>query len=906
MLSVSLTLAELGVGFLQSWINFGVVSIASAQVSLLVVYLRLPLIIGYMFFGLIIGPQLCDLITVDDLPHLQYITQFALAFICLSAGAELYLPELKSLFRRILTLTALLTVVTFVLVVIVVYLESQGGWASYTSELPEGISQGGCQFSIALIAAAIMVSQSPASAIAVVREAKAKGPFTSTMLGVTVLIDVVVLLLSSIATSITNSECDPLSDGFRFVDLVLTLATVCLAVFVGWVFGKVIIFLIWLPRVKGEWAVPPLGFAVFQFSTWFLEWTTAVWGHGVNLDALLICIAAGYVVANQSRNRRKFLRFFNRAGPIIFIPFFTLTGAGLKVNVIFQALPFAIITALTRATAFGVSTVVGGRWTGMPARQRNTLWVAMITQAGVSLGIAAEVALSFPAWGGAFQSVIVAVILINQVLGPILCSRMLQYNGEAGLAEEDEDDDERVRRCVLIGMNDDSFALAQRLLNANWDVVFLDTDAERLKLTAALKVPVRRKRSHTAEEPPIVSKVEAEENKDSGAHSTAEDSTGSAGEAAPAVEGDGHEGAAAGEEGAATLQVADMEEHSMNEEVFSSKPPSSDAYVEVEAVREQVTTRLVTPVAVSSKAAMAGISTSVRVSLTESGSARARDSKHEAILLGYEAQMGDVTPANTDAVVIFLPSDSQAFALSNLLLDAFHLTKVIAQVNNPLWASMLANIGVLPIYSFSATVAMLFQAVTSTKGRMEFIRPDKPVHTQLAALIKPDTTDKLPIHLVYSTDEDQADFLRQHPNPPVEAQNLFRFNEKLKVVPDAAREEYINSIYGVHASRSSINTGRNLARGGPHVLRAHDGLRRRQQRRRGRRGEGQGRGSAARGAGRRRLGGGGEEDTRGRRAVTGHTSASLAALHVGRFLPCYKSYTHSSINEQAQVHTERG
>ena len=56
-------------------------------------YVRLPLIIGYMVFGLLIGPQLCDLLTADDLPHLQYITQFALAFICLSAGAELYLPS---------------------------------------------------------------------------------------------------------------------------------------------------------------------------------------------------------------------------------------------------------------------------------------------------------------------------------------------------------------------------------------------------------------------------------------------------------------------------------------------------------------------------------------------------------------------------------------------------------------------------------------------------------------------------------------------------------------------------------------------------------------------------------------------------------------------------------------------
>ena len=512
MLSTLLTLQDLGAGFLQSWVNFIVVSIASAQVSLLVTYVKMPLIIGYMAFGLLFGPQICGLVTADDLPNLQYITQFALAFICLSAGAELYLPELKQLFRRILIITGLITAITFIVVCLVVYAESQGGLTQYTAALPPGISQNGCQFSIAMIAAAIMVSQSPASAIAVVREVRAKGTFTSTMLGVTVLIDVVVLLLASIATSIANSECDPNSEGFSVIDLILTLATIVSAVLMGWVVGKIIIFLIWLPRVPGEWVVPWLGFGVFQFSTWFLEYTTEVWGHGVNLDALLICIAAGYVVANQSRNRRKFLRFFNKAGPIIFIPFFTLTGAGLKLNVLGQSVVFAVITALARAFSFAIACIGGGWWTGMPAKQRNTLWIAMITQAGVSLGIAAEVALAFPGWGGAFQSVIIAVILINQVIGPILCAKVLDMNDETGKAEVDDEEDETIKRAVLIGMTDESFALAQRLLRANWDVVFLDTDEERLLMTKNLIIPVRRKHSHAEAEEEVphvdVSKVE--------------------------------------------------------------------------------------------------------------------------------------------------------------------------------------------------------------------------------------------------------------------------------------------------------------------------------------------------------------------------------------------------------------
>ena len=805
MLSVALTLSDLGLGFLQSWVNFIVVSIASAQVSLLVTYIKLPLIIGYMAFGLLFGPQVCGLVSADDLPNLQYITQFALAFICLSAGAELYLPELKQLFRRILIITGLITAITFIVVLLVVFAESQGGLAQYTADLPAGISQGGCQFSIAMIAAAIMVSQSPASAIAVVREARAKGPFTSTMLGVTVLIDVVVLLLASIATSIANSECDPASSGFSVIDLVLTIATVISAVFIGWVVGKIIIFLIWLPRVPGEWVVPWLGFGVFQFSTWFLEYTTDVWGHGVNLDALLICIAAGYVVANQSRNRRKFLRFFNKAGPIIFIPFFTLTGAGLKLNVLAQpkTIAFAVITALARAASFAAACVLGGYWTGMEKKQRNTLWIAMITQAGVSLGIAAEVALGFPSWGTSFQSVIVGVILINQVLGPVLCAKVLDYNDESGKAEADDEDDEVIKRAVLVGLTDESFALAQRLLRANWDVVFLDTDEQRLSMTQSLFVPVRRKHSHATEEEEVphvdVSKVEA---------------VSTVGENSLAVPA----GAAVYEEKTASGEVMlspvyeneTVEMIAVDGEGQDRHPTTSESYIEVDTAGERVITRLVKPVALTKLK-------SDTFALTASGSSRAKDAKQKALIAGYEEALNELnlSAKMIDAAVLCLASDTESFSLANLLLDTMRVRKVIAQVNNPNWATMFASIGVLTVYSFSSTVAMLFQCVVAANGKFPVVNERKPLHTQLADhIIQPDTTPTVPIHLTYSEDSDQADYLKLHPNPPIRAEQLFKFNERVKVVSEAERGRYVESIWGVHEARSGIDITGNMARAG--------------------------------------------------------------------------------------------
>jgi hypothetical protein len=69
----------------------------------------------------------------------------------------------------------------------------------------------------------------------------------------------------------------------------------------------------------------------------------------------------------------------------------------------------------------------------------------------------------------------VSVILINQVVGPVLCKWALRKNGEDGLAAglDEEDDEERIKRAMIIGINISSLAVAQRLLKHDWNVLFI-------------------------------------------------------------------------------------------------------------------------------------------------------------------------------------------------------------------------------------------------------------------------------------------------------------------------------------------------------------------------------------------------------------------------------------------------
>ncbi len=127
-----------------------------------------------------------------------------------------------------------------------------------------------------------------------------------------------------------------------------------------------------------------------------------------------------------------------------------------------------------------------------------------LAQAGVSLGLASEVAVKFPGWGPKFQTMIISVVLINQFAGPVACKWALRRHGEAGKMAEGEDmhghggghgessEDSKkpltVSRSIIIGVDPIALSVASRLLKENWRVTLLDYKSSNLKLAKALKV----------------------------------------------------------------------------------------------------------------------------------------------------------------------------------------------------------------------------------------------------------------------------------------------------------------------------------------------------------------------------------------------------------------------------------
>ncbi len=134
---------------------------------------KLPLITGFIITGIVCGPQVLGLIKEEAVPNLGFINDLSLAFIAFAAGAELYLKEIRSRFKSIIWNTFGQLVVTFSLSsVAIFYLRD------HIPFMKEMNVNG--QIAVAILMATIFVARSPSSAIAVINEMRAKGPFTKT------------------------------------------------------------------------------------------------------------------------------------------------------------------------------------------------------------------------------------------------------------------------------------------------------------------------------------------------------------------------------------------------------------------------------------------------------------------------------------------------------------------------------------------------------------------------------------------------------------------------------------------------------------------------------------------------------------------------------------------------------
>jgi len=178
---------------------FAVVAVAACSIaSNLREYFKLPLITGYIVGGIICGPYILSLLTFADCNALRVlVNDDAMGFIGFSAGSKFVPCDLSGSLRSVLFLLAGLVVTTFTLVITGMSVASPYLALTNSATPVERIS-------MSVIIATLSVARSPSSAIAIIAELGAHGPFTTAALSVTVLMDVIVVLAFSLSMLVVH------------------------------------------------------------------------------------------------------------------------------------------------------------------------------------------------------------------------------------------------------------------------------------------------------------------------------------------------------------------------------------------------------------------------------------------------------------------------------------------------------------------------------------------------------------------------------------------------------------------------------------------------------------------------------------------------------------------------------
>ncbi|MGB9751867.1 monovalent cation:proton antiporter family protein [Roseiflexus castenholzii] len=462
------------------FIGFALICLASHRIGALFSWLRLPYITGYLFTGVLVGSFGLDFIPTSASESLRFIDQIALAVIAFVAGSELFYKELISRLRSILWTVALIIVAAFVLLGGAIYLLVDV--IPFTQSLPPTE-----KIVVALLGATILLALSPPSTIAVIKEVRARGPATRLILGVTICMDVAIIVIFAINSSLAQALIN--NTGVSLTFLGVLLLDLALAVGLGAAIWRLLVVLLdqRLPRLVKIAGVVLIGYSVYVLARVLKMYD--IGGVKIAIEPLLTTMIGGFLITNFSRHRDEFAGLLHDIGPPIYVAFFTLTGLALKLDILLTALIFAAILFIVRGAGIFVGSSSGAAIAGEPTRIRRLAWLGLITQAGIALGLAREVSVTFPSLGDAFATLIIAVIVLNEIFGPLMLRAGLQRLGETNLPEPGIRD--RVRDVLILGVELQSIALARQLSRQGWRVRVADTDADHVRRLATEDVDER-------------------------------------------------------------------------------------------------------------------------------------------------------------------------------------------------------------------------------------------------------------------------------------------------------------------------------------------------------------------------------------------------------------------------------
>ncbi len=371
---------------------------------------KLPRVTGYIIAGILFGPSILKVFNEGSLHQLEFIPQLALGIIALVIGAGLSFSLIRRLGVRLILITVLQALGAFGLVLFLLLI----------LKMPLGA---------ALPLAAIATATAPAATVAIIREFRARGPFTETTLAVVALDDAIAIILFGLVMTLDLKHLSTVGQA-AMQSLSTSFMEILIALVIGVTLGLIAHFLLRTTKELSDSLIIAFGMVLLGVGI-------ASMSH---ISALLTNMFLGLTFINISTKNENVVMHLEKFAPPIYCFFFVLAGAHLNLGVFTSAgktlLAWGAVFVIARIIGKVAGAYIGGSLSKASSAVRKYLGLTLIPQAGVAIGLTLLIGPTSPYFE--FKHIILNITLIavafNEILGPV-CTKYALFKAREAVIE---------------------------------------------------------------------------------------------------------------------------------------------------------------------------------------------------------------------------------------------------------------------------------------------------------------------------------------------------------------------------------------------------------------------------------------------------------------------------------------
>jgi Kef-type K+ transport system membrane component KefB len=357
--------------------------------------IKIPSFIGYLIAGLLLGSSMFNILSEPIVESLSFVSALALLLIAFSIGSQFKLSYFK--------VVGIAPIIVALLEAFIAYVFVTVGFLLLGASLP-----------FSLVIGAISSATAPAATVMVIKEYKAKGPFTDLLLSVVAIDDAVALMLFGINAAIANVIINGTS--LHVMALFEPLKEIAISIIIGILCGALLAYL--------------MRFFKSRANRYSLAVTALLFGAALatsfNASSLLLIMALSATFANLSTHFELVSELVERSSPPIFILFFVLTGTHLNIWILPSIGVFGVVYIFMRQLGKSAGAYMGATMMKLPKNQSKYLGYALAPQGGVAIGLTYVAQSIVPMYANTIQVLILSTVLILELFGPLLARYALQ------------------------------------------------------------------------------------------------------------------------------------------------------------------------------------------------------------------------------------------------------------------------------------------------------------------------------------------------------------------------------------------------------------------------------------------------------------------------------------------------